>query len=450
MAKISTYPSVTTPQLSDMLIGTEVDSNNATKNFTIGDIIGLANLGSYVPYTGATADVDITGHNFTADGVTINNGLTVLAGISQFNGPIQSTSSITAATIEGNALIKASGILSVESELFDQNSSPGTSGQILSSTATGVDWIAYGLQEVLNAGDSATGDITLIGGVTANSITAQTGFSVNSGLSEFYGAVQFYSDVSFDAALIDGVGSPGTAGQLLSSNGLATAWQTYGLQEVLDTNDTATADINLTGTITADVVVADTTLEINGGVKDNSSSLGAPNQVLKRLGTSAVAWADENNATKYGVFHDDTTQVCTVGTPVAMKFNTEVDADGVFIGSDGLGNLSYIQVDEDGIYNVQFSAQVERTSGGSDEKVDIWFRLEGVDLPWSNTQLTLKANSSFVVASWNIIAPIKVGERFQIMWHQTGGSIRLVASGTQTAPVRPATPSTILTVTKVA
>jgi hypothetical protein len=133
-----------------------------------------------------------------------------------------------------------------------------------------------------------------------------------------------------------------------------------------------------------------------------------------------------------------------------MKFNTEVDADGVFIGSDGSGNLSYIQVDEDGIYNVQFSAQVERTSGGSDEKVDIWFRLEGVDLPWSNTQLTLKANSSFVVASWNIIAPIKVGERFQIMWHQTGGSIRLVASGTQTAPVRPATPSTILTVTKVA
>jgi len=184
-------------------------------------------------------------------------------------------------------------------------------------------------------------------------------------------------------------------------------------------------------------------------VKDNAGGTGTSGQVLKSTGTG-VSWADENNAVKYGVFYDDTTQVCTTGTPVAMKFNNEVDADGVFIGADGLGNMSYIQVDQKGTYNIQFSAQVERITGGSAQKVDIWFRLEGTDLPWSNTQLTLQANSNFVVASWNIITDIDVAERFQIMWHQTGGSIRLVAAAAQTAPVRPATPSTILTVTKVA
>ena len=41
MAKISTYPIDATPQLNDKVIGTDVNDNNITKNYTIGDIIGL-------------------------------------------------------------------------------------------------------------------------------------------------------------------------------------------------------------------------------------------------------------------------------------------------------------------------------------------------------------------------------------------------------------------------
>ena len=45
MPKISTY-NTTTPKLDDKLIGTDVDNNKATKNFTIADIIALAPGGS--------------------------------------------------------------------------------------------------------------------------------------------------------------------------------------------------------------------------------------------------------------------------------------------------------------------------------------------------------------------------------------------------------------------
>jgi hypothetical protein len=72
MAKISTYASVA-PSLSDMLIGTDVNDMDSTKNFTISDIIALANLSNYVPYTGATGDVDLGAYGLTSTRLTVSN-----------------------------------------------------------------------------------------------------------------------------------------------------------------------------------------------------------------------------------------------------------------------------------------------------------------------------------------------------------------------------------------
>jgi hypothetical protein len=63
MSKISTYPQVGTPTLGDLLIGTDVSNDNDTKNFTIGDILALGGGSGggppFVPYIGATGDVDL-------------------------------------------------------------------------------------------------------------------------------------------------------------------------------------------------------------------------------------------------------------------------------------------------------------------------------------------------------------------------------------------------------
>lgn len=77
MAKISTYASASAPTLSDMLIGTDIADSNNTKNFTIGGMLALANdptvLTGFVPYTGATQDLDLSPYNIIADEGYFNN-----------------------------------------------------------------------------------------------------------------------------------------------------------------------------------------------------------------------------------------------------------------------------------------------------------------------------------------------------------------------------------------
>ena len=41
MTKISQYAKITTPDVDDLLVGTDVENNNATKNFSIKSVIDL-------------------------------------------------------------------------------------------------------------------------------------------------------------------------------------------------------------------------------------------------------------------------------------------------------------------------------------------------------------------------------------------------------------------------
>jgi len=74
MAKISTY-ATTAPALGDMLIGTDVNDMNSTKNFTIGSLLSLPGSTAYVPYTGALYNVNLGGNDITALGFIVPGGL---------------------------------------------------------------------------------------------------------------------------------------------------------------------------------------------------------------------------------------------------------------------------------------------------------------------------------------------------------------------------------------
>ena len=74
MAKISTYPIISVPTLNDLLIGTDVENLNETKNFSIGDIGGLIGQG-FVPYVGATGNVNLGAFSITAASFIIPGGL---------------------------------------------------------------------------------------------------------------------------------------------------------------------------------------------------------------------------------------------------------------------------------------------------------------------------------------------------------------------------------------
>ena len=66
MPQISTYPVISIPALDDLLIGTDIGNFEETKNFKVGDIASLVG-GSFVPYTGATGNVNLSSFGITAN-----------------------------------------------------------------------------------------------------------------------------------------------------------------------------------------------------------------------------------------------------------------------------------------------------------------------------------------------------------------------------------------------
>lgn len=67
MAKISTYSFATPPTLGDYVIGTINIASKETKNFRISDILALSGSGLFVPYTGASGNVNLGSNTISAN-----------------------------------------------------------------------------------------------------------------------------------------------------------------------------------------------------------------------------------------------------------------------------------------------------------------------------------------------------------------------------------------------
>lgn len=146
----------------------------------------------------------------------------------------------------------------------------------------------------------------------------------------------------------------------------------------------------------------------------------------------------------YGSFYDTNTQTNpTASIPMPMMINTI--ADSYETNNDGGTKVIF---NKGGTYNIQFSAQFDKISGGKSD-IDIWLRNNGVDVPWSNTRITLEGNNDKVVGAWNWIYTVGDGDDIEIMWCSASVDIRLVSFGTQSGPTRPAIPSLILTVLQI-
>lgn len=149
----------------------------------------------------------------------------------------------------------------------------------------------------------------------------------------------------------------------------------------------------------------------------------------------------EYRTPRYGSFYDTTTQTAAaINTAYAMTFNTTDLSVGVTRGSP----TSRIYVDRPNVYNVQFSAQLDKTAGG-DALVWIWLRKNGVDVPDSAGQVRVQGNNSELLAAWNYLVQLNTGDYIEIMWEVDDTSIQILYD--PATAVHPAVPSVILTVT---
>jgi hypothetical protein len=147
-----------------------------------------------------------------------------------------------------------------------------------------------------------------------------------------------------------------------------------------------------------------------------------------------------NSPVPHASYFDTTTQTNPVSNAINLfTFNSVVSDYEVTRGTP----TSKIYVANTGVYNFQFSAQLDK-SGGSASAVYIWPRINGVNVPDSNTKIVIDGPNNEIVAAWNFVLVMEANDYFELAWESadTDVIIPYVAATNN----RPAIPSIILSV----
>jgi hypothetical protein len=144
----------------------------------------------------------------------------------------------------------------------------------------------------------------------------------------------------------------------------------------------------------------------------------------------------------HGSFYDTTTQTNPVASAVNLiKVNSTYDSSETAFSVTR--DTTKIYVAETGVYNIAFSAQLDKT-GGSSSDVYIWIRVNGINIPHSASKIVIDGPNSEIVAAWNWMLTLTAGDYFEIAWQSADTDVVLLeqaASGNI-----PEIPSVIITV----
>jgi hypothetical protein len=144
----------------------------------------------------------------------------------------------------------------------------------------------------------------------------------------------------------------------------------------------------------------------------------------------------------YGSFYHTTTQSgFTANTTYVLSASTISESNGITVN-----NGTNFTVSSGATYNLQFSAQLQKTQGGAPKDIHIWLRKNGVDVPSSNTRITFANNGVLLVASWNFVITLLDGEYLQLAFQVADPNIIVFAVPSNSMPE---IPSVIVTLVQI-
>jgi len=128
-----------------------------------------------------------------------------------------------------------------------------------------------------------------------------------------------------------------------------------------------------------------------------------------------------------------------------MSFNNTGISNGISIVTNGT-TLTRITMANAGVYNIQFSAQLNQTTGGA-HNAFIWLKKNGTTVADTAGDTRIAGNGDRIMAAWNYIVSAAAGDYYELAWAADDTAVLLdyVAA----AGVVPAVPSVILTVVPV-
>ena len=118
-----------------------------------------------------------------------------------------------------------------------------------------------------------------------------------------------------------------------------------------------------------------------------------------------------------------------------------------------LGTASKITVANAGIYNLQFSAQLQNLDNAPQD-VFIWLKQNGTDIVGSTGLVGMPARKSAGVSfhdikGWNYYLSMNAGDYIQIYWSTTNVDVTIQTYAASGTPTKPSTASVVATLSFV-
>jgi len=149
----------------------------------------------------------------------------------------------------------------------------------------------------------------------------------------------------------------------------------------------------------------------------------------------------------YGAFSSGIDQSTTANAATLMTLDTTDFSNDVSISS------SKITVANAGIYNLQFSVQLENSNNASQD-VYIWLKQNGVDITGSTGLVGMPARKSpgdpfHAIYGWNYFVSMTAGQYIEIYWSTTSVDVSILYYPASGSPTKPATQSVVATLSFV-
>jgi hypothetical protein len=156
----------------------------------------------------------------------------------------------------------------------------------------------------------------------------------------------------------------------------------------------------------------------------------------------------------YGAFSSYSSQTTTANTATLMQLSTTDFSNQVSL------DTSKIRVVNSGIYNLQFSVQIQNTDNAQQD-VSIWLRQgndggSSADITGSTGLISIPArksagagNEGHGIFGWNYYLSMAANDYVQIYWSTTNAAVTIQTYAAATGPVRPSTASVVATLSFV-
>ena len=149
----------------------------------------------------------------------------------------------------------------------------------------------------------------------------------------------------------------------------------------------------------------------------------------------------------YGAFSSGVDQTTTANTATLVTLDTTDFSNDVSISS------SKITVVNAGIYNLQFSVQLEN-SNNAPQDVYIWLKQNGTDITGSTGVVGMPARKNpgdpfHAIYGWNYFLSMTAGQYIEIYWSTTSADVSIQYYAASGSPTKPATQSVVATMSFV-